>query len=506
MLTRAARDRPAKEALVSRGQRITFAELEEASQKIANFLHRRGVAPGMRVGIYTPKCVDEVAVIFAVARAGCVLVHINPSFRDEKLQHIVGECELAAMFFHPQKSGAIERARQQNILPGLLVCMAANASPPLGFPALMLGAILAEPAYRLPPGLHRQSAGADLAAIIYTSGTTASAKGIMVTHAILSEATLVSAQVLENVPADRLISITPFSFDGALSQLFTATLVGGTLVLQESHFPRDVVRTLIDERITGFHAVPSFWRMLLEQLPSFADYRFPHLRYLSLIGEVFPEPELARLKRILHSTQFYMMYGTTEAFRSTCLSPDDFASKRRSVGKALPGVELRVVDEAGNACAAGQIGEIVHSGAFVSPGYWKRRGDATFREDGVHTGDLGFLDEQGYLYFVGRKDTMLKRLGYQVYPEEIEACVQAIDDVALTAVVCLLDTGRGPRIRACLVCRPDSSLTREAVAQYCRQQLPYYMMPDEIVFLRSMPLTATGKIDRAQLVRQDFRL
>jgi acyl-CoA synthetase (AMP-forming)/AMP-acid ligase II len=345
------------------------------------------------------------------------------------------------------------------------------------------------------------SSDEDLAAIIYTSGTTASAKGIIVTHRILSESTLVSAQVLGNGPEDRLISLTPFSFDGSLSQLFTATLVGGTLVLQDSLFPKDVARTLVSEKITGFHAVPSFWRMMLERFPSFAGGEFPDLRYLSLIGEVFPEEELAKLKRILRDTDFFMMYGTTEAFRSTCLDPADFSRKRRSVGKPLPGVEIAIVDEQGNRCAVGEIGEIVHRGAFVSPGYWKRNGDATFRDDGVHTGDSGMLDAEGYLYFVGRKDTMIKRLGYQVYPEEIEACLQALHGVAMAAVVFTPDSGSGSRIRAFLVPGPGPELTFEAVVKHCKRYLPHYMMPDDIKFCSTMPTTGTCKIDRAELLR-----
>jgi long-chain acyl-CoA synthetase len=502
MLSRTARERPDKEAIVFRGSRISYSELEETSTRIANFLRSNGVERGMRVGIYSPKCADEVAAIFAIAKAGCVLVHINPWFRVEKVSHVIKECEPAAIFFHQSKSAAIERVGQTGILPRLLVCIAPS---PQGVPSTALAwpTILQDPNCAVQPGVPTVSSENDLAAIIYTSGTTASSKGITVTHKILSESTLVSAQVLGNTSEDRLISVTPFSFDGALSQLFTAMLVGGTLVLQESHFPKDVVKTLISERITGFHAVPSFWRMMLEQYPALAKHEFPHLRYLSLIGEVFPEDELARLKRILPNTKFFMMYGTTEAFRSTCLAPADFVRKSRSVGQSLPGVKITIVDEAGSRCPAGKVGEIVHSGAFVSPGYWKRNGNATFREDGVHTGDLGMLDEDGYLYFVGRKDTMIKRLGYQVYPEEIEACLEAMDGIAMAAVVCTTDTSGGSLIRAFLVRDPDSLLTEDAVAGHCKRHLPYYMMPDEITFRSAMPTTGTCKVDRAQLSMQE---
>jgi len=500
MLSRTARDYPHKEALVFRNQRVSFSQLEAVSTKLAHFLRAHGIAPGMRVGIYSSKCADEVTAIFAIAKTGGVLVHINPSFRDEKLQHVITECELAALFFHESKSAAITRLQQQGVLPNLLISFTENKNrnDTDALPVHRIETILHDPRW-VATDLKTNTAEEDLAAIIYTSGTTASSKGIIVTHRIFSESTVISAQVLENVPEDRLISITPFSFDGALSQLFTATLVGGTLVLQDSNFPRDVVRTLISEQITGFHAMPSFWRMMLERYPSFAQHEFPHLRYLTIIGEVFPQGELARLKQILNHTKFFMMYGTTEAFRSTCLPPTDFSRKSSSVGKPLPGVEIRIVDDKGNDCRPGEVGEIVHSGAFVSPGYWKRGGGATFREDGVHTGDLGMFDDEGYLYFIGRKDTMIKRLGYQIYPEEIEACLDAIDGVAMAAVVCTPDNGTGRSIRAFLVPNPGSSLTSDLITRHCKHHLPAYMMPDAISFRSTLPLTSTCKVDRTQL-------
>ena len=500
MLSRSARDLPDKEALVDRGLRVSYRELDERSSSIAGFLRSRGIGNGMRVGIYSSKCAAEVYVIFALAKAGCVMVHMNPSFRDDKLHHVIEETEPSALFFHPSKGAAVERARQRGLLPPLLICLGRNlgGAGPAG--ALELDSILRRDRGTGWPPAPDLTDDREPAAILYTSGTTASSKGIIVTHRILAEATRVSAEVLENVAGDRLISVTPFSFDGALSQLFTATLVGATLVLQGSHFPKDVVETMLAERITGFHAVPSFWRMLLHRFPSFPEYELPHLRYLTLIGEVFPEDELARLRQILRGTGFYMMYGTTEAFRSTCLLPDELDRKPRSVGRSLPGVTIAVVDEAGAPCPAGTVGEIVHRGAFVSPGYWKRDGGRTFRPDGVHTGDLGRLDDDGYLYFVGRKDGMIKRLGYQVYPEEIEACLETIDGVAMAAVLCAPDRGEGPRIHAFVVPAPGTGLSSQAVAGHCKRHLPHYMVPDELTLRDSMPTTASGKLDRAGLL------
>ncbi|MEY9633427.1 long-chain acyl-CoA synthetase [Bradyrhizobium japonicum] len=496
MLSRTARDNPDKEAIVLGGQRLSFAELEDRATRIAGFLRSR-VDPGARVAMHGPKCVDEVAVIFAIVKAGAVMVHINPAFRDEQLQHVLAGTEPAAVFFHPSKEAAIARAAQRGLLPDVLIRTGGARASHGRLAALALGAIGADwPRTPWPAAAVSED---DLAALIYTSGTTARAKGIKVTHRILSDATVVSAGVLENGPRDRLISITPFSFDGALSQLFTATLVGGTLVLQDSTFPADIVRTLVTERITGFHAMPSLWRMMLNNHAALLEPPFPDLRYVSLIGEVFPERELSQLRRALGTTDFYMMYGTTEAFRSTCLAPSELSRKPRSVGRPLPGVTITVVDEDGRSCAPGTVGEIVHSGAFVSPGYWKMDRNATFRADGVHTGDLGMLDDEGYLYFVGRKDTMIKRLGHQVYPEEIEQCLTRIDGIAMAAVVCGQDDRCAPTIRAIVARAPGATVTYQAVARACALELPHYMRPDEIEFCAAIPLTSTHKIDRAAL-------
>ena len=499
MLAKSAQNQPDKEAIVFQERRISFSELEKTSTRIADFLQSHGVTKGMRVAVFSSKCADEVAVIFGIAKAGCILVHINPSFRDEKLHHVIEECEPAAFFFHQNKEAAVERAKQAGILPSLLICMAPRVGRKVPPPTHTLEAILKNPDRTKQSCIPVASRDEDIAAILYTSGTTASAKGITVTHGILSDATLVSAQVLGNVSTDRIISLTPFSFDGALSQLFTAILVGGTLVLQDSHFPKDILKTLIDEKITGVHAMPSFWLMMLERYPSLTDHEFPNLRYVSLIGEVFPQDKLAKLKRTFHTSDFFMMYGTTEAFRSTCLAPADFDEKMPSVGQPLPGVEITIVDEHGRPCPAGDVGEIVHKGVFVSPGYWKRDGNETFREGGVYTGDLGMLDEDGYLYFVGRKDSMIKRMGFQVYPEEVEACLQGINGVATAVVVCMPDVGGGYQLRAFLVREQDSDVTLETVQKHCKRNLPHYMMPDSMTFRSSMPQTGTCKIDRAQL-------
>ena len=499
MLARSARDRAQSVAIAWKGGECSYRELDQDATRIAAFLRAQGVHPGARVAICGPKLPLEPGLIYGILRAGCVLVHINPFFRTDQARLVLDETEPAAIFFHESRSALVTALGERSPRLRIRVGSERGAGPPATHEWKELwDQSGAEVGFASVSSADHDAS----AAIIYTSGTTASAKGIVVTQRILSDATRVSAEVLSNSHQDRLISLTPFSFDGALSQLFTAVYAGGSLVLQSSPLPRDVVNTLLDQRITGFHAMPSFWRMALDRLPSLAEQRFPDLRYLSIIGESYPRQELERLRGILPGTDIYMMYGITEAFRSTCLPPTDLDRKPGSAGLALPGVEIAVVDDRGRPCAAGVIGEIVHRGAFVSPGYWRREHGRTFQDGAVVTGDLGWLDEEGYLYFDRRADSMIKRLGLQVHPEEIEASLESIPGVRRAAVVADGGDGGVIRLHAFIAVDPGQALSVESIQQHCRLALPHYMQPDTVTLCADLPLTGTCKIDRARLSAQ----
>jgi acyl-CoA synthetase (AMP-forming)/AMP-acid ligase II len=339
----------------------------------------------------------------------------------------------------------------------------------------------------------------DLAAIVYTSGSTGMPKGIVITHQIFHDATVHSAAILRNTSEDRLISVTPLSFDGALSQLFTATFVGGTLVQQQSVLPGDVVKTLQVERVTGVHAMPSFWRTLLHPRSPFPQQSFPSLRYVSIIGEAMPQKMLARLRAILPACQVCMMYGTTEAFRSTYLPPQDLDRKRGSAGVPFPGVSISIVQEDGTRCPPGEVGMIVHQGSYVSPGYWNDPPltAATFRDKGLYTGDLGKVDEEGYLYVVGRNDELIKTMGFRVSPEEVENCLSELEGVSEAVVVAVTDPDGATTLKAIVVCDGNSPLSTNAVRRHCRDRLPHYMVPASVEFRDALPKTPSNKISRA---------
>ncbi|SCW53316.1 amino acid adenylation domain-containing protein [Paenibacillus tianmuensis] len=506
MLSKAAADDPQKEAFIEKHRRLTFREADEASGRLAQFLLSQGIRKGDRLGIFSAKCIEEIVVILAAMKMGALFVHINPHVKSEQLRHIVANCGMRALFVHDSRIGVLNQAGLEESSIKLLVRLSQAQ-------AQRRDRSEYEHEYALEDIL--QCADADFAgslqteavheddpaAILYTSGSTGKPKGIVVTHRIFSEATITSAQVLENRRTDRLISVTPFSFDGALSQLFTMLYVGGTLVLQESLFPHDIVETMLREQITGFHGVPSLWRMLLQKHSPLAKHHYPHLRYISIIGEPFPHDELMKLKALLTQTKFYMMYGITEAFRSTCLLPEEFERKIPSVGKPLPGVDITVEDEDGRLRGPGEIGEIVHRGAFVSPGYWNdpAKTSEVFRNGALHTGDLGKLDEEGYLYFVGRKDKMLKSQGFRFSPEEVEERLCRMPGVIEAAVIGRHDLDKGSSLKALVVTELGLALTEKEVIRYCKSILPYYMIPDTVEFREPLPKTANLKINRSEL-------
>ncbi|UCC25244.1 MAG: AMP-binding protein, partial [Gemmatimonadales bacterium] len=360
MLHRAALRGPQDEAVVAGRDRTDYETLNRMADSIAAFLGERGVGPGDRVGILSTKSVAEVAAIYGILRAGAAFVHINPQYREAHLCHVVENCGITSLF--------VDRARWR------LLCRAYPSESPFEL-IVQMGPLPEIDADGLPepvaweevlattggPRTPSPSDG-DLAAVIYTSGSTGMPKGIMVSHLVFRESTEASARVLENRKEDRLISVTPFSFDGALSQLFTAVMVGGTLVQQGSTFPNDIVRTLREERITGFHAMPSLWATLLGERSTFSDFEYPDLRYISIIGEKLPSKHLARLRDLLPGTRIIIMYGTTEAFRSTYLPPDRLDDKPGSVGIPFPGVRIRVLGDGDEELPAGEVGLIAHSG------------------------------------------------------------------------------------------------------------------------------------------------
>jgi acyl-CoA synthetase (AMP-forming)/AMP-acid ligase II len=367
-----------------------------------------------------------------------------------------------------------------------------------------------------PPSPWREQAiEKDLAAILYTSGSTGKPKGVMLSHAqVMAGSSIVSAY-LRITEADRILAVLPFSFDAGMNQLMTAFQQGATLILINFVFAREVVRTLLRERVTGLAGVPTFWSLLAQPTSGLQKQPLPDLRYLTNTGGAMPQTVLATLRSLLPSTDIFLMYGLTEAFRSTYLPPEELAYRPTSIGKAIPDTEILVINEHGGLCKPGEVGELVHRGPTVSLGYWGHP-ELTAKvlrpnpllppelADVVcYSGDYVKMDEEGYLYFVGRRDAMIKSSGFRISPTEVEEVLFRSGRLKGAAVIGLPDEVLGQSIKALVVVRDGEPLDPAQLREFCAANMPRHMVPKVIEVLDDLPKTPSGKVDYPALRRRE---
>ena len=521
LLFEAARRAPAAEALVHGARRLDYAALAEAVRGAAGALLRQGLGRQERLAVYLEKNPENVVAMFGAAAAGASFVPVNPLLKPEQVAYILADCDVAVLVT------SVERLRL--LKPALAGCpalrlvlltgLAAGAAPPEWpeLPALrlrgwdeLMAATAADAAGAVAP--HR-CVDADMAAIMYTSGTTGKPKGVVLSHRNLVAGAHSVAEYLENSPADRILAVLPLSFDYGLSQLTTGFRAGATVVLLNHLLPQDVLRAVRDERITGLAGVPPLWRQL-------AGLNWPAdctLRYLTNSGGAMPRPTLDALRRALPAARPFLMYGLTEAFRSTYLPPEELERRPDSMGRAIPNAEIMVLRPDGSECDADEPGELVHRGALVGMGYWNdpvntalryrvlapRVAGLTLPEIAVWSGDTVRKDAEGFLYFIGRNDEMIKTSGYRVSPAEIEEVVYARQQVAEAAAFGVPHPALGQAIVVVASVRDGDALTPEELLAACRPELPGYMLPAKIVIWpESLPRNPNGKIDRKQLSLQ----
>jgi len=322
---------------------------------------------------------------------------------------------------------------------------------------------------------------------------------------------------LEITEAERILAVLPFSFDAGMNQLMTAFEKGGTLVLINFTFAREIVHVLLKERITGLAGVPTLWSLLAQPNSTLSKRSLPHLRYITNTGGTMPQAVLKVLRAALPNTKIFLMYGLTEAFRSTYLPPEELDRRPTSMGKAIPDTEILVLNEKGQLCAPGEIGELVHRGPTVSLGYWNRPEDTARAlrpnpllpaemgdcERVCYSGDLVKMDEDGFLYFVGRRDTMIKSSGFRISPTEVEEVLFQTGKVRGAAVIGIPDDVLGQSIKAFVVPRDGESLDTEALLGHCAEKMPRYMVPKLIEVLSELPKTSSGKVDYPALRRRE---
>lgn len=505
----AAERAPAATALVCGGQAWSYAALAERTRRFACGLRALGLQAGDRVGIYLEKRFETVVAAFGAAQAGCTFVPINPLLKPAQVAYILGDCGARLLVTSAARAAPLSPLWSGGeaggaCRPDFLVSV---DGPPPGIDTLGWDEL---PAAGDPPPV---AAGAR-AAILYTSGSTGQPKGVVLSHRNLVAGAQSVAGYLGNHPGDRLLAVLPLSFDAGFSQLTTAFAAGARAVLLNHLFPRDVLAAMADTGITGITAVPPLY-IQLAALP-WPEGVGRQLRYFANTGGSLPRPALDALRRRAPQARPFLMYGLTEAFRSTYLDPAEIDRRPGSIGKAIPGAEVLVLDPEGAECAAGEPGELVHRGPLVAQGYWHdpERTAQRFRplpprltggreEIAVYSGDTVYRDEEGFLYFVGRSDDMIKTSGYRVSPTEIEAVAYRHPEVAECAAFGVADPVLGQAIRLLVTPRGGLALAAGLAAEllgHCRRELPSYMVPASIE-LRDGPLprNANGKIDRAAL-------
>jgi acyl-CoA ligase (AMP-forming) (exosortase A-associated) len=513
---------PDRPALELGKQSLRYTDLARDVCAVTAGLVASGLARQERVAIYLPKQFENVVGMFATAAAGGIFVPVNPALKAPQVEHILNDCDVRVLITTSARATALQpvlgrcAALRTIVLTDVATEDAASLAEPtrapqqqwLGWDALLgQGDSGLRTAHRI---IDR-----DVAAILYTSGSTGKPKGVVLSHHNMVAGAHSVASYLGNIEEDRLLAVLPFSFDYGFSQLSTAFSTGACVVLLDYLLPRDVVRSVARHRISGLAAVPPLWIQLAAL--DWPEEAATTLRYITNSGGAMPRATLSSLRTRLPRTDVFLMYGLTEAFRSTYLPPDQVDIRPDSMGRAIPNAEVMVLRPDGTRCAPDEPGELVHRGALVSLGYWNdpERTAARFRplpshegsplpELAVWSGDTVRADAEGYLYFVGRQDDMIKTSGYRVSPAEVEEEAYASGVVGEAAALGVPHPQLGAAI--VLVCAPldggaDSEVeaTEAALQKHLRARLPTFMQPARIEWTDSLPRNPNGKLDRTAL-------
>jgi acyl-CoA synthetase (AMP-forming)/AMP-acid ligase II len=481
LLWMAAEARGPLSAFVERASTTDYPTLACRAGAIAVALARRNVAPGDRVAIFVERGSDAAAALFAAHAAGAVAVVVNERYRPRQIEHAL------------HHSGASILLTTEEMLDRLHRDVSTSAT------VVDVAGIPAADAFR-----PVRRGGSDFAQIIYTSGSTGMPKGVAFTHGALQAGVRAVSTYLGLTHEDRVASLLPFSSVYGLNQLLTAVACCASIVVEHSPLAHEIVTSLAERRATVLAAVPPLWIQLLAE-PKLGELH--GIRIAQNAGGHLPTCAVSQIRAALPRARLYLQYGLTETFRSTYLPPDEVDRRPDSIGRAMPGAEILLLDADARPVATGEVGEVVHRGPTIASGYW---GDPeatrrTFRpnplrvagapdsERVVFTGDLARRDADGFLRFVGRRDRMIKSMGFRVGPDEVVDVLYASGEVREAAVVGEPDDARGERIVAYVVLREGGSPAR--LERFCRAELPAFAHPSDYVVRSELPRLASGKHD-----------
>lgn len=509
-LENSARRVPERTAVVTPDSRLSYSELNALANGVAHWLRDHGVRGGDRVLVFGPSSAEAVAAFWGTLKADAVASVINPQTRAEKLGYLFRDAEpsgfiadgrLSRFFLRPlgEKGGGI---------PALLWGVDPDDSegPGTSGGAHVWRRVIPERSGPFSP--QRTGIDVDLASIIYTSGSTGSPKGVMLTHRNMLTAARSVSSYLEMEERDVVLNLLPLSFDYGLYQLIMAARVGATVVLEPSFaFPARILDVMEREAVTGFPGVPTIFATLAGMKdPGPRD--LSHVRFITNTAAHLSTSNIEFLRKAFPRARIYPMYGITECQRISFLPPADLDRKPGSVGVPIPNTEVWIADDNGNRLGPDQVGEVVVRGATVMAGYWgdpeetrkKLRPGPVPGERFLFTGDLARMDEEGYLYFVGRMDDILKVKGEKVAPKEVEDAISRVPGVREVAVIGVPDEVMGRALHAFVVPAPNVQVTKRDVLRGCRERLEPFMIPQKVRFLSDLPRSPHGKVDRKRLL------
>lgn len=479
---------PARALLRDGGADFSVAQVQAQAAAIGAWLCANGVQAGDRVAVHLPRSSDEAMLTFAIAYAGGVVVNLNYQWTADQLAYAAKDCDAKHLFTTKAKARALAKAGQGDLFDHVLV-------KEDGWPQASGGLV--------------PRAAQDLAALLYTSGSTGSPKGVMVSHQNLLDGARIVSTYLGLRADDKILGLLPPSFDYGLNQILAAAFVGAQWVAHAVPMPAEVAKAVAQENITVLPLVAPSWMALSHYLEATGE-ALPSVRLATNTGGKIADTVLAALPTQLPKADIVLMYGLTEAFRSTYLPPHLYAAKRGSIGRAIPDVEIYVVHPEAGLCDVGEVGELVHRGALISQGYWGKpeqsariiHANAHLKhligdEPVCHSGDLVRADEDGILWYVGRADGMIKSSGFRMSPTEIEDILLRCPGVTEAVAWGVPDEDLGQKVRAAVA----GDVTEEALRKHCRSAMPSYMVPAHFwLSATPFPRTGNGKIDRAEVI------
>lgn len=481
-------------AVVDGERRVRYAELWEQIAAVAGYLKVQGLRTGDRVALLLENSVEYVVAYYAVQLAGGVCVALNTATKARDIVNWIRHSEACFLFADSRLPEFAAVCSALDAGTRIVVLGEMSDSNPSSWSQALAG----NAAAAAPDSLAPES----LASIIYTSGTTGNPKGVCLSHRNLYSNIRSILDYLELTAEDSIVNVLPFFYSYGNSILHTHLAVGARIVLEKSMlYPVQVLKRMSEERVTGFSGVPSTYSILLNRV-DIGQFDLGNLRYMTQAGGPMAPADIQRLTSALPNVRFFVMYGQTEASaRLSYLPPERLFDKLGSIGIAIPGVHIEIRDAHNARVAAREPGELCAQGENIMQGYWKNP-DMTagvLRDGWLHTGDIAYADEDGYLFIVGRASDMIKSGAHRISPKDIEEVALEVDGVAEAVAVGVPDELLGQVIKLIVVKRPGTELDAMTIQRHCKQNLASYKIPKLIEFTDTIPRTSSGKVQRFKL-------